>query len=81
MFLFGWGLEFLGWCIGWFILGIIHAIISIRKLIIIALWCLMFRLNLQYELFTDDNFCGLIFLISLPLLIIFWGYKGNKKKS
>lgn len=74
MFLFGWGLEFLGWCIGWCILGIISSIFNLKKLIVVILWLLFFRLNLEYRWIDGNSLKGVIHLMSLPIIFIIFGY-------
>lgn len=67
------GLEFLGWCFGWMILGIIRCLLSPKKLLIIALWMLFFRLNLEYNWINENSLYGVIHLFSLPIILIYFG--------
>lgn len=83
MFLFGWGLEILGWSFGYMLLGIINSLFSFKKLVLIGIWCLCFRLNLEFEWFTHskDFLKGTIFLFSLPIFFIIVGYGTTIKKE
>jgi hypothetical protein len=83
MFIFGWGMELLGWVFGWMFLGIIRTILSIKKLLVVSLWILSFRLNLEYKWIDDNSLKGVIYLFSFPALLIYFGreYKRIEKED